>query len=105
MRGNVSVVGVLVLGVGVVVVPPAVAVARQVPCDTPSLVKAVGDANAAGKRVRLSLAGGCTYRVDRAIGDNGFPVVTGDVELVGAGTVISRHPAAPRFRFFRVAVG
>lgn len=104
MRRGIFVVGVLTLGIGVVAVPSAAA-DTYVPCETPRLIKAIEDANASGAPVRLILAGRCTYRVDRPIGDNGFPVVTGNVELVGDDTTITRHPAAPRFRFFQVAGG
>ncbi|TCO47390.1 hypothetical protein [Actinocrispum wychmicini] len=98
-----AVAGVLALGWGVGTAPTASA--AELPCDTPSLIKAITDANTAGGFVQLQLHVNCTYVVTQPLGDNGFPIVTGSIGLQGSNTVIARDPNAPRFRHFQVAAG
>ncbi|TDC24917.1 hypothetical protein E1265_08490 [Streptomyces sp. 8K308] len=69
------------------------------------LVNAIDAANTAGSG-DLLLAPGCTYTLTAADSDeDGLPVITGDITLVGASTTITRSSTAPDFRIFEVAEG
>jgi hypothetical protein len=85
----------------------ATAAATKVPCDPAALQAAIAAANTAGTSV-LKLAKGCIYAVTTpSTTADAFPIVTGNVTIVGAkDTIVARDPAASSdFRVFEVASG
>jgi hypothetical protein len=80
--------------------------AMVVACNTSSLITAISSANSAETPKTLTLATGCTYNVTAvastgARGDNGLPIITGNITLVGSDTTIRRTGATP-FRLLEV---
>jgi hypothetical protein len=80
-------------------------------CDVTELIDAINDANATpATGDNIALAAGCVYEltaVDNsdALGDNGLPVITSPIAILGNGATIQRASAAgtPLFRIFKVA--
>jgi hypothetical protein len=78
-----------------------------VPCSTAALVTAIQTANGAGTPQRLHLRPACTYTLTAAAatgarGDDGLPIITNDITLVGNDAVIRRE-STNKFRIFEVA--
>lgn len=84
----------------------AEAAAVKVPCDAAALASAIADANTAGV-AKIKLPSKCIVAVTTpATADEAFPIVTGDVTIVGKkGTVLARDPSVADFRLFTVASG
>ncbi|SCK16546.1 hypothetical protein [Streptomyces sp. WMMB 322] len=82
---------------------PAAHAATTVPCSPTALIDAVNDANANGGDT-LILATGCTYTLTAADNDeNGLPVITTPISIVGNNATIARSAAATdQFRIFEV---
>ncbi len=73
------------------------------------LIKAITDANSNSPAI-VELAAGCVYTLTSAnntgvFGGNGLPVITGDVTIRGAFSVIERDSTAPEFRILEVDRG
>lgn len=82
--------------------PSAQAAPVNVPCDETALVQAINDANANPDPDVLNLTPGCTYNLTTPHGgaDNGLPVITTPIELVGQATV--SHSSMSLFRIATV---
>ena len=89
----------------------AVAVTFKAACsgttgDVPSLIAAVGSANASPGPDTVALAPGCKYALsvvnNNWYGPNGLPAIASDITIEGNGSTISRSAAAPTFRLFFV---
>jgi predicted outer membrane repeat protein len=81
--------------------------AVAVPCDTAALISAITTANAAGTPQTLNLAPSCTYTLTTPAatgsrGDDGLPIITGTITMIGSNTVIKRS-SAQLFRIVEVA--
>ena len=74
--------------------------------DVPSLIAAVGSANASPGPDTVALAPGCKYALtvvnNNWYGPNGLPAIASDITIEGNGSTISRSAAAPTFRLFFV---
>jgi hypothetical protein len=82
------------------------AAAVNVPCNTSALVSAIQTANSAGSAQTLNLATACTYNVTTAAasgtrGDDGLPIISGNITLVGNRTTI-RRTSSDLFRLMEV---
>jgi hypothetical protein len=94
------------LALGLAVLPGQARAATVVPCnDIPALKAAIDEANRTGESI--TLASGCTYTLTSADnGDNGLPVITGNVRIASNGATIRRSPTATDdFRIFQVDPG
>ncbi|MFV2116206.1 right-handed parallel beta-helix repeat-containing protein [Micromonospora sp. LOL_025] len=76
----------------------------KVPCDSDKLIQAIVHANDSRGGL-LELAEGCTYRLTRADGGNGLPVITQPITLKGERTAIVRDATAAHFRILNVGSG
>jgi hypothetical protein len=82
---------------------PAAAATATVPCSVSALVAAIDAANATPGADVISLAPHCTYTLsDANNGQNGLPLISGDITINGRGSTITRASSAPDFRFFHV---
>jgi hypothetical protein len=86
-----------VLTAGIIAAIPAgaQAAAVSVPCSETALVGAINTANAAPGDDTLNLAAGCTYQLTSSHGsaghgDDGLPVITSVIALVGTPNIITR---------------
>jgi hypothetical protein len=98
--------GALVIAQGAGQGSAAAAARVNVPCNTAALVTAINTANGAGSPQTLNLAASCTYNLTTAAasgtrGDDGLPIITGNITLVGNGTTI-RRVSASLFRLLEV---
>jgi predicted outer membrane repeat protein len=98
--------GVALAGAVITAAAPAMAASAAnvtVPCDTDALATAITNANGAGGGT-ITLTAGCTYSiVTPASATDGLPVITGNINIVGAqGTTITRSAVA-LFRILEVA--
>lgn len=65
--------------------------ALSVGCDVGALIAAIETANSTMAPDTLALAGGCTYTLTQAYsGDNGLPIIPGDLTINGNGATIRR---------------
>ncbi|GAB3810140.1 right-handed parallel beta-helix repeat-containing protein [Micromonospora zhanjiangensis] len=78
------------------------------PCDPDRLIAAISLANAGGAAI-LQLADNCTYSLSTvgvgAAANDGLPVITQPISIVGNNTSIVRAASAAAFRLFDVGVG
>jgi hypothetical protein len=95
--------GATVLTAGIIALIPAASQAAvvSVSCNENALVGAIDTANANPGPDTLNLAAGCTYELTSAHGgaNNGLPVITSTIELVGTPNIITRASLA----LFRIA--
>ena len=84
---------------------PAQAATINVGCTSAALSAAITQANSQVGPDTLSLAAGCTYTLNAAVGNNGLPVLSTDITIQGNGATIRRDTAGPRFRLLEVAAG
>jgi hypothetical protein len=73
--------------------------------DTAALISEIIAGNNAGSPYTICLENSSytlTQVNNSSNGDNGLPVITGDITIVGNGATITRDGAAPAFRFFTV---
>lgn len=95
------------IGAGALVASPSAAGAQTfVPCDTTALINAITAANTAGSGT-LQLASFCTYGLTTPVagdtrGPNAFPIITGNIVIVGGRSTRIRRVAAAPFRIFQV---
>ncbi len=86
-------------------------VIETIGCDVTELIDAINDANATPTTGdNIALAADCIYEltaVDNSdtLGNNGLPVITSPIAIIGNGASIQRASAAgtPQFRLFKVA--
>ncbi|MEU4741505.1 hypothetical protein AB0G02_13725 [Actinosynnema sp. NPDC023658] len=93
--------GTTALAAGMVALTPAAQAATiPVACGENALVVAVNLANSTAAADTLTLAGGCTYSLTSAHGgpDNGLPVITTPIEMIGPATITRGSPL-----LFRIA--
>ncbi len=65
--------------------------ALPVGCDVGALIAAIETANSTAAPDTLELAAGCTYTLTHAYsGDNGLPIIPGDLTINGNGATIRR---------------
>ncbi len=76
----------------------------DVPCDADALIAALVHANADGGGT-LELAGHCTYTLTANVGEDGLPLITEPVTVLGNGATIVRTANAAPFRIFHVGLG
>lgn len=92
-----------------VVVTTQVAHAAPIACTNAALISAISSANSGGGTI--TLPAGCTYALtsvnNSTDGNNGLPVITGNVTIAGSGATISRSTVSgtSTFRIFNVASG
>jgi hypothetical protein len=90
--------GATALAAGIIAFIPAASQAAvvSVSCSENALVAEINTANQTPGSDTLNLAAGCTYRLTSARGgaDNGLPVITSAIELVGTPNTITRSSLA-----------
>jgi hypothetical protein len=95
-------------------VPAGVAAADTitVPCrDSAALIHAIDTANSASTPTTINLGGTCRLTTPAATGgstahgQDGLPIITGDITVVGGAIARSQAAGTPLFRIFEVAGG